>query len=98
MQSSIIVTIDAEALTEESGCVLLGIIDGLAYVHIAPYIDPSSRPSWIEDASVLYDSSPDPFRWAEFATEYPDLGASLGNDVDGNPLPSALMPHQWAGE
>jgi hypothetical protein len=98
MHPSMIVTIDAEALTEESGYVLLGTIDGLAYVHLAPYTDPSSRASWIEAASVLYDPSPDPFRWAEFAAAHPDLGASLGNDVDGNPLPSALMPHQWAGE
>ena len=131
MHASIIATIDPEAITEGSGYVHLGTIDGLAYVHLAPYADPvrvffpngdltrpqvlgpdepdptaegiiaiaeTPRPAWAVDAVTIYDSTPEPFRWAEFADAHPELGASPGNDVDGNPLPSALMPHQWAGE
>ena len=118
MNPSRIVTIDAEALTEESGYVLLGIIDGLAYVHLAPYTDPvrvffpngdltrprvlgpdepdpdaegtlavqeSVRPSWADAATILYNPSPDPFRWDVFAAAFPDLA-------------DTLTPHQWAGE
>ena len=94
MHSSYIATIAPEALTEEAGYVLLGIIDNRAYVHFAE----SSRPSFADEADVLYDPDPQPFAWENFAAAYPALAASPGEDEDGNPLPSVLTPHQWAGE
>lgn len=131
MASSHIVTLSPDALTDESGGVLLGIVDGLAYVHIGPLADPvrvffpngdltrpqvlapnepdpeapgmiaiqeTPRPSYLANADVLYDPTPAPFRWAEFADAFPALATSLGDDPDGTPLPPVLTPHQWAGE
>jgi hypothetical protein len=118
MHPSRIATIPADAVTEESGYVVLGTIDGLAYVHLAPFYDPvrvffpngdltrprvlgpdepdpdaegmlavqeSVRPSWAADAVPVFDPSPNPFRWDDFAAAHPDLAATL-------------TPHQWAGE
>jgi hypothetical protein len=110
MHSSRIVTIAPDALTEESGYVLLGTIDGEAYVHLAPWHEPqtivfphgdltdpqpegegmqgvveSPLPSWASEAVTLYDPTPLPFRWDEFAALHPEVA-------------SVLMPHQWAGE
>lgn len=110
MRSSRIVSIAPDALTEASGFVVLGTIDGLAYVHLAPWQEPqtivfpngdltnpqaegegmqavveSPLQSWVEDAEVVYDPTPAPFRWEAFAAAEPDLAA-------------VLMPHQWAGE
>jgi hypothetical protein len=48
-------------------------------------VQESVRPSWAEAATILYDPSPNPFRWDVFATAHPDLAATL-------------TPHQWAGE
>jgi hypothetical protein len=56
------------------------------------------RPSWAADAVILYDPTPDPFRWTAFAAAHPELADSPGDDPHGNPLPPPLMPHQWAGE
>jgi hypothetical protein len=110
MRSSRIVTIAPDALTEPSGFVVLGTIDELAYVHLAPWQEPraivfpngdltnpqaegegmqavveSPLPSWVEDAEVVYDPTPAPFRWDEFAAAHPALA-------------DTLTPHQWAGE
>lgn len=110
MQSSYIASIAPDKLTDESGYVTLGTIDGLVYVHFAPWVEPqpvvfpngdltnpqpdgegmqavfeSPRPSFYADATIVYDPTPAPFVWAEFAVAHPDLAASL-------------MPHQWAGE
>lgn len=112
MRSSSIVRIAPDALTDESGYVRLGTVDGWAYVHLAPWREPqevtatwgatliaeSVRPSFADAAEVVYDPTPAPFRWADFAAAHPDLAASPGEDEDGNPLPPALMPHCWAGE
>jgi hypothetical protein len=43
------------------------------------------RPSWDGYADTIYDPSPNPFRWEDFAAAHPDLAATL-------------TPHQWAGE
>lgn len=110
MRASYIATIAPDALTDEPGYVLLGTIDGLAYVHFAPYHEPQTivfpngdltnpqpegegmvgvvevpRPSFAEDAVVVFDPTPAPFRWADFEAAHPDLAAGLS-------------PHQWAGE
>jgi hypothetical protein len=53
---------------------------------------------WGEDYELVYDPSPNPFRWADFALAHPDLAASPGEDEDGHPIPPALTPHAWAGE
>ena len=123
MRSSYIATIAPDKLTEESGYILLGVIDDLAYVHFAPWREPqtvvfpngdltnpqpdgdgmqavteSPHPSFADEADVLYDPTPEPFQWEDFAAEFPELAESPGEDEDGNPLPSPLMPHQWAGE
>jgi hypothetical protein len=123
MRSSYIATIAPDSLTNESGYVLLGTIDGLAYVHFSATRAPQTvvfrngdltnpqpdgegmvgvfefpRPSFEAQAEVLFDPTPLPFHWADFAAEFPELAESPGDDEDGNPLPSPLMPHQWAGE
>lgn len=110
MRSSHIVSIAPDNIDGGSGYVLLGEVDGLAYVHLAPWQEPrtvvfpngdltnpqpdgegmqavfeSPRPSFYADATIVYDPTPAPFVWAEFAVAHPDLAASL-------------MPHQWAGE
>lgn len=95
MPSSRIVTIAPDAVPEEAGFVVLGTIDGVAYLHVAPQ---PNDPSWMADAEVLYDPTPEPFRWADFADEFPELATSPGEDEDGAPLPSLLIPHQWSGE
>jgi hypothetical protein len=53
---------------------------------------------WGEDFTLVYDPTPEPFKWEDFAAEFPELAESPGENEDGNPLPSPLMPHQWAGE
>lgn len=110
MRSSHIVAIDPAQVHGESGYVLLGEINGLAYVHLAPWQEPqaivfpngdltnpqpsgdgmqavieSPRPAWADEAEVVYDPTPAPFVWAEFAAAHPELAAQL-------------TPHQWAGE
>lgn len=54
--------------------------------HVATF--ESVQPKGIENAEgfeVLYNPTPEPFRWETFAAEYPELAATL-------------TPHQWAGE
>lgn len=114
MRSSYIATVDPAVIPDEptNGYVLLGIVDGLAYVHFAPWHEPQQvtapwgatliaemvRPEWADDATIFYDPQPAPFRWADFAAQYPHLAASPGLDEDGEPLRPALMSHAWAGE
>lgn len=123
MRSSYIATSTPDSLAEESGYVMLGTVDGLAYVHFAPETEAQqivfpngdltnpqldgegmvgiferSRPSFEADAKVLYDPTPEPFRWDNFADAFPALAKSPVENADGQPLPSPLMPHQWAGE
>jgi hypothetical protein len=95
MPSSRIVTIAPKDVPDQAGFVLLGTIDGVAYLHVAPQPD---DPSWMADAEVLYDPTPDPFRWDDFAEEFPELAASPGTDAEGAPLPPVLMVHSWLGE
>jgi hypothetical protein len=53
---------------------------------------------WGEDFTLVFDPSPEPFAWDDFAAEHPELAASPGDDEDGNPLPPVLIPHGWSGE
>lgn len=68
-------------LPELSGCVHLGALeDGRYVLHIGP--DASLD---LPEAEVLYDPTPQPFVWDNFAAAHPELAESL-------------VPHQWAGE
>ena len=110
MRSSHIVSIAPSKIDGGSGYVILGEVNGLAYVHLAPWQEPqtivfpngdltnpqtegdgmvavieSPRPTWADEATVVYDPTPAPFVWAEFSDVHPALSAKL-------------TPHQWAGE
>jgi hypothetical protein len=54
--------------------------DGRYVLHIGP--DASLD---LPEAEVLYDPTPQPFVWDNFAAAHPELAESL-------------VPHQWAGE
>lgn len=45
----------------------------------------SPRPPWADEATVVYDPTPAPFRWEHFAAAHPTIAAKLTS-------------HQWAGE
>jgi hypothetical protein len=53
---------------------------------------------WGDKATVIFDPTPEPFAWADFAKAHPDLAAERGVDKEGNPVPPVLTPHGWAGE
>jgi hypothetical protein len=48
---------------------------------------------WGEDYTLVFDPSPEPFRWDDFAAAHPDLAAPLDSDE-----PGPLRPLVWAGE
>jgi hypothetical protein len=45
----------------------------------------SPRPDWADEATIVYDPTPEPFVWGEFVAAHPKIA-------------SKLTPHQWAGE
>jgi hypothetical protein len=110
MHSSRIVTIAPDALTEEAGFVLLGVIDGLAYVHLAPWHEPQTvvfpngdltnpQPSGEGLSGVIESPLPS---WATSAVVvYDPSPAPFRWDAFAAAEPdlaASLMPHQWAGE
>jgi len=73
------------------GYVILGTVDDLLFAHYAPNVVPPA------DAVPVYAPNK-PFRWDDFAEEFPELAASPGTDAEGEPLPPVLMRHGWMGE
>jgi len=48
---------------------------------------------WGLDFTLIYDPTPEPFRWDDFAAAHPDLAAPLDSEE-----PGPLRPLVWAGE
>jgi hypothetical protein len=48
---------------------------------------------WGEEFTLVFDPSPEPFRWDDFAAAHPALASPLDSDE-----PGPLRPLVWAGE
>lgn len=64
-----------------------GVQEQMTEFANVPLVFEAMQPQFPEAAKVevLYDPTPEPFRWDVFAEAHPDLAA-------------LLMPHQWSGE
>lgn len=110
MHSSRIVTIAPDALNEEPGYVLLGIIDGVAYVHLCPWEEPRTivfpngdltNPQPEGEGMQGVVESPLPSWVAASESFYDPMPEPFRWDAFAAMHPdvaSVLMPHCWAGE
>lgn len=86
MRPSMIVTLPVTALPEEftAGYVVLGVVDGLAYVHLAPYAEPQEV--YFRDGAL----SAEPNGGQAGVLETPRPAFAEGADVFYDPAPAAF--------
>lgn len=123
IRSSYVVAVDSALVVDgtPAGTVALGVVDGLAYLHVQPTVaprrfvgamladgeiryerelapgepepdegfvlvvgEPVSLP-WRDDVALVYDPTPSPFAWDEFAAAHPEIAGQC-------------VPHAWANE
>jgi len=86
MRPSMIVTLPVTALPEEptAGYVVLGVVDGLAYVHLAPYAEPQEV--YFRDGAL----SAEPNGGQAGVLETPRPAFAEGAEVFYDPAPDAF--------